>query len=324
MSRERRRRMITRNNRTLPRPLRGVVPPLVTPLRARDALDVPGLERLIEYVLAGGVHGLFILGTSGEAPNLSYRLRRDLIDRVCRQVRRRVPVLVGITDTAFVEAVHLARHAADAGAQAVVTSAPYYFPAGQPELIEYVEHLLGELPLPLVLYNLPQMTKVVFEPETVRRLLQLDRIIGIKDSSGDLAYFEQVVAVARARPDWTLLIGPDDLLVEAVRRGAHGGVSGTSNVWPELIVKLFTAAERGNAAQLAELEPQLAKLNQIYQVGQHASAVVKGMKCALSVLGICDDFMAEPFNRFGEPERTRVGQILKSVGLKPPAGRGRG
>ena len=83
-------------------PLTGIVPPLVTPLRARDELDVAGLEKLIEHILAGGVSGLFILGTTGEGPSLSYRLRREFIGRVCRQVNNRVPVLVGITDTAFV------------------------------------------------------------------------------------------------------------------------------------------------------------------------------------------------------------------------------
>ncbi len=116
--------------------IRGIIPPLVTPLRERDMLDVAGLERLIEHVLSGGVHGLFVLGTTGEGPSLSYRLRREVISRTCRQVANRVPVLVGITDTAFVESVHLSQHAAEAGARAVVTSAPYYFPAGQPELLE--------------------------------------------------------------------------------------------------------------------------------------------------------------------------------------------
>lgn len=108
---------------------RGIIPPVVTPLRSRDELDVAGLERLIEHILAGGVHGLFILGTTGEAPNLSYRLRRELIDQTCKFVRGRVPVLAGITDTAFVESVNLARHAATAGVQAVVASTPYYFPS---------------------------------------------------------------------------------------------------------------------------------------------------------------------------------------------------
>ena len=93
---------------------------MVTPLRARDELDVAGSERLIEHIVNGGVSGLFILGTTGEGPSLSYRLRRELITLACRQVRGRVPVLVGITDTAFVESVNLARHAADAGADALV------------------------------------------------------------------------------------------------------------------------------------------------------------------------------------------------------------
>src|SRR4051794_25169142 len=98
---------------------------MITPLRGRDEIDHAGLERLIEHILGGGVHGLFILGTSGEAPSLSYRLRRELIERVCLQVRGRVPVLVGITDTSVQEALSLAQHAADSGAQAVVTAPPY-------------------------------------------------------------------------------------------------------------------------------------------------------------------------------------------------------
>lgn len=305
------------NSQQFARPLRGIVPPMITPLRARDELDVPGLDRLIEHILAGGVHGLFILGTSGEAPSMSYRLRRELITRVCRQVRGRVPVLVGITDTSFVETVHLAQFAAEAGAQALVTSAPYYFPAGQPELIEYLEHLLPELPLPLFLYNMPQMTKVSFEPETLRHALQMERVAGVKDSSGDLAYFSQLLALARERPDWTVLVGPEHLLVETVCRGGHGGVNGGANIWPRLLVDLFNATSCHDSAALALLEPQLAKLGDIYRVGRHASAVVKGMKCAASLLGICDDFMAEPFARFHEPERLKVRAVLESLGLVP-------
>ena len=97
---------------------------MVTPLRGRDELDVAGLERLVEHILAGGVNGLFILGTTGEGPSLSYRLRRELVERVCRQVKNRVPVLVGITDTAFIESVNLARHSAEVGASAVVVAPP--------------------------------------------------------------------------------------------------------------------------------------------------------------------------------------------------------
>ena len=109
---------------------------MVTPLRDRDELDVPGLEKLIEHILAGGVSGLFILGTTGEGPSLSYRLRREVIERTCKQVNHRVPVLVGITDTAFVESVGVARAAAEFGADALVVAPPYYLPEAQPELQE--------------------------------------------------------------------------------------------------------------------------------------------------------------------------------------------
>ncbi len=268
-----------------PQKLRGIVPPMITPLRERDTLDVHGLEKLIEHIIAGGVNGLFILGTSGEGPNLSYRLRHEVIERACRQVRHRVPVLVGITDTAFVESIGLARHAADCGATAVVTAAPFYLPAGQPELIEYVEKLAGELLLPLYLYNMPQLTKVEFAVDTLRRLTHLKNIAGIKDSSGDLAYFDELVALKEERPDWTVLIGPEHLLAESTRRGGDGGVNGGANFYPRLFVDLFKAIESREHTRAETLQKQLLQLGQIYSVGRHASAVIKGMKCACSLMG---------------------------------------
>src|SRR5690348_1380802 len=140
-------------NRSQNVPLEGIVPPLVTPLLGRDKFDPEGLERLMERTISGGVHGLFILGTTGEAPSLSYRLRRDVIARAGKIIAGRLPLLVGITDTSLEEALGVARAAADAGAQAVVTSTPYYFPAGQPELIDFMSQLATQSPLPLYIYN---------------------------------------------------------------------------------------------------------------------------------------------------------------------------
>ena len=296
-------------------PVEGIVPPMVTPLRGRDQLDHAGLERLLEHILAGGVHGLFILGTSGEAPCLSHELRRELVTRVCRQVAGRVPVLVGITDTSLSEAIGIARHSAAAGAQGLVTAAPYYFPAGQPELIEFVRLLVPDLPLPLYLYNMPQMTKTRFEPETIRQLTDLPGIVGLKDSSGDLHYFGQLVEVAKARPDWRLLIGPEHLLVDTMRLGGHGGVNGGAQIEPRLFVNLYEAVKRNDAARVNELQQRLLKLGAIYRVGHHASAVIKGLKCALSLLGICDDIMAEPMRKFNPPERAKVRAVLEEIGL---------
>lgn len=297
--------------------LSGIVPPMITPLRDRDALDIAGTERLVERILGGGVNGLFILGTSGEGPGLSYRLRREVIQHVCKQVRGRVPVLVGITDTAFTESIAIARFAADAGAQAVVSAGPYYLPVAQPELLDYVNRLTQEQPLPLFIYNMPQLTKVHFEPETLRQVSHLEKIVGLKDSSADLIYFDKLVALKKIRPDWSVLVGPEHLLMETMRRGGDGGVNGGANFYPQLFVKLFQAIKSRDSKRANELHGQLLQLGAIYTVGQHASAVIKGMKCACSLLGICDDLMAEPFEKFREPERAKIRTVLESLDLLP-------
>jgi 4-hydroxy-tetrahydrodipicolinate synthase len=295
---------------------RGIIPPIITPLKDRDTLDVAGLESLLEHMLGGGVHGIFALGTTGEAPSLSYRLRREMVKRTCKIVAGRVPVLVGITDTSFVESVELARFSAERGVKAVVLSAPYYFPVGQPELVEYVEDLVPELPLPVFLYNMPSHTKVTFELDTVRRAMQLPGVIGLKDSSGNMVYYHQLVRELSQRPDWSLLVGPEELLGESVMLGGHGGVCGGANLCPRLYVALYEAAVKNDVHRVMELHAQVMRISgTIYKVGRYGSAFIKSVKCALSVLGICDDFLAEPFHRFREQERERVGAFLTEFGI---------
>jgi len=284
---------------------------MITPLRARDELDIAGLEKLVEHILAGGVSGLFILGTTGEGPSLSYRLRHDFIGRVCKLVKNRVPVLVGITDTSFTESVQVARWSAAAGADAVVVAPPYYLPAAQPELQEYLDHLTEELPLPLFIYNMPALTKVAFEPETIRRAMDNPKIIGLKDSSGNMTYFHRVVQLLEYRPDWSLLVGPEELLPDTIFAGGHGGVNGGANVFPSLYVQLYQAALAGDRAKTQELHSRVMHISEnLYRIGRHSSALIKGIKCALSILGVCDDFLAEPFHRFLEPEREKVREFL--------------
>lgn len=293
--------------------LRGIVPPMITPLVGPDELDVPGLERLIEHILGGGVHGLFLLGTTGEAPSLSYRLRQELIVRACRLVRGRVPVLVGITDTSFTESLNVARHAAEAGAAALVLSAPYYHPAGQPELGEYIAHLAPRLPLPVFLYNMPAMTKTVFGMETLRLALDIPNVIGLKDSGGDLSYYKDALAIARQRPDWSVLIGPEALLQQSLALGGDGGVAGGANLCPRIFVDLFNAFEAEDVEAGAKLQAQVEALDQLYRIGKHASSIVKGLKCALALRGVCGDAMAEPFVCFAAPERARVENLLATT-----------
>ena len=299
---------------TLPRPLRGIIPPMITPLRDRDTLDGGGLEKVIEHILAGGVAGLFILGTTGEGPSLSYRLRRELIESTCRQVKGRVPVFVGISDTSFVESVNVARTAADSGADAVVLAPPYYMPEGQPELREYLENLLPELPLPLFLYNMPSLTKVPFELDTVRWAMQQPRIAGMKDSSGNMVYFNRLLELHAQRTEWTLLIGPEELLAESVLLGGHGGVNGGANLFPRLYVELHAAAGRADLKRVRELHSCVMQVaERLYTVGRHPSSVIKGIKCAAACLGLAGDFMAEPFHRFRDNERKIIEAAVREL-----------
>jgi len=289
---------------------------MVTPLLDQDSLDTAGLERLIEHILAGGVHGLFILGTTGEAPSLSYQLRYELIERVCGQVKGRVPVLVGITDTSFVESVKMACKASDAGAQAVVLAPPYYFPAGQAELLEYLKHLTPELPLPLFLYNMPSYTKAVFEPETVQAAASIPGIVGLKDSSGDMIYFHRLLSLLKDYKDFTLLMGPEELLAEAVVLGGHGGVCGGANLVPQLYVDLYNAARSKDLPKVGALHNKVMQIsNTIYSVGRYESSYLKGIKCALSCIDICSDFLAEPFHRFRQAERNVIRRHLEELGI---------
>jgi 4-hydroxy-tetrahydrodipicolinate synthase len=296
--------------------LRGVVVPMVTPLLDDGALDAEGTERLVEHLLAGGVSGLFLLGTTGEGTNLPPTVRAELVTRVCKQAGGRAPVLVGVTDTDFATGLRLAARAAEAGAAAVVAAAPYYFALGQPELVAYYTRLAERQPLPVYLYNMPAHTKVMLEPETVRVLAVNPKIVGIKDSSANIAYFNTVLRVKEARADFAVFMGPDEALGQAVLLGADGGVNSGANVCPHLFADLYSAAAAGDAARARGLQACVLRLDEaVYTVGQYASRYVKGLKCALSLMGVCGDALTEPFDRFAEPERDTLRRRLEELGI---------
>ncbi len=301
--------------------LEGIFPPMITPLKDRNTLDRTGLSRLIEHLIAGGVHGIFLLGTTGEAPSLSYDLREELVFRTCDQVAGRLPVLVGITDSAYQGSVYMSDVAREAGAQAVVLAPPYYFSAGQPELIEYLKHLLPEISLPVVLYNIPSHTKIPLALETVHRAIEYPNVIGLKDSSLDMIYFQRLQQLLYNQENFSLLVGADELLAQAVLLGARGGVTGGANFYPRLFADLYNAARRGDLAEVRKLQATVMQISAtIYEVGRYESRIIKGIKCALSCLEICEDFMAEPFHRFRKAERDKIKEHLIQLGLPDQSG----
>lgn len=292
--------------------LRGIVPPIVTPLTDRDRLDVEGVERLLKHVLDGGVHGIFVLGTTGEAQSLSYATRYEVVRLVCELTAGRVPVLVGISDTSLDESLKLAAWAKSCGADAVVSAPPYYFAPSQQELIEYYTALADALPLPLYLYNMPSHVKVIFEPKTVQQLAQHPNIVGLKDSSGNMVYFQTLLHCVPE--DFALFVGPEELTAECVMMGAAGGVNGGANLFPRLYVELYEAAMACDTARVVELQKTVMRIStRLYTLGKYGSSYLKGVKCALSVMGICDDYLSYPYQRFKQEERDKVKEILSTL-----------
>lgn len=294
------------------KPLCGIIPPLVTPLKDNETLDVESLENLIEHLIAGGVHGLFILGTTGEEQSLSYGVRKQMIEESARINRGRLPLLVCITDTSIVESIHLAKVAADCGADGVVSAPPYYFATGQPELAQFYEELVPQLPLPVFLYNMPSHVKVSFAPDTVARIAKNPQVVGFKDSSANAVYFQSVMYKMQHRPDFAMLVGPEEITGECVLLGGHGGINGGANMFPELYVGMYDAAKAGNLQRIRQLQQYIMQIStSIYTVGKHGSSYLKGLKCALSLLGVIkDDFVASPFYKFDAPEREKIRQAL--------------
>ncbi len=297
-------------------PLKGIIPPVITPMLDNGNLDVEGLERLIEHLILGGVHGLFLLGTNGEAPSLPYELQKELISKACEFNNGRLPVYIGITDTNFEGSIDIANYAKEKKADAVVVAPPYYFPISDIEFEEYLEQLVAKLPLPFVLYNMPSCTKMNIPLTAVKRARKLGAL-GIKDSSGDMFYLHSVIDAFKDDPEFSVMVGTELFIPETVIGGGHGSIAGGANFFPELFVAYYDASVAEDLEKIEALRKIVSWVyDTIYNVGKHFSRFTKGTKCALSVMGICNDYMRAPLNKFEASERELIEQYIKEYQQK--------
>ncbi len=279
---------------------------MVTPLRENGGLDRPGLNNLIEHILAGGVHGIFLLGTTGEGPSLSHALRKQLVSEACAIVNMRVPVLVCITDTSLQESIELATHARSAGADALVVAPPYYLPISQAEMCDYLKCLAPLLPLPFLLYNMPSCTKLHLSLETVGLARKLGAI-GIKDSSGDMEFLYSLIRQYKDGSNFSIITGTELFIPETITNGGQGAVAGGANFFPALFVQLYEATLTNDLEKISNLRKMVARIGEtIYDVGKHRSKYIKSTKCVLSLMGICNDFMAPPLTPFNAVQRAEI------------------
>jgi 4-hydroxy-tetrahydrodipicolinate synthase len=266
-----------------PVPLRlaGVIPPMITPLTAAGEVDGAAIGRLVSYLVAGGVSGIFVLGTSGEGPWLSPAQAKAVIEATVRAAAGRAPVLAGVLEPSTVRALEAVAVAEAAGADALVVTSPYYFAVDGAAQVRHVAAIASATSLPLVLYNIPATTHNPFAPETVQRLAEIETVVGIKESSGDWSLFEQLLALRAARPRWSVLQGAEQSAARAVLAGADGLVPGLGNLAPVLFAGLVRAAAGGSQAAALDLQ---ARVDALWRLHTHGFWLAC-LKYAASLLG---------------------------------------
>ena len=291
--------------------LRGVLPALVTPLNRDGSVDEPAIHRLIEHVLAGGVDGLLALGSTGEVASLDRAARRQVLAAVIKAAAGRVPVLCGVAQSRFADAEADVIAAAKLGADAVLVAPPYYYPIDQPTVLSFYRALAKTSPVPILVYNIPQNTKVVAEPATVAALAHEGSVIGIKDSSRDFEYFESVCVATRDLPDFRIFTGSDTMLLASLAMGGAGTICGGANVAPGWVVRIFDDFERGDLKAARAHQDSLIQLIHAVRPGVFPSAI----KAAVHLQGLCGPWLVPPVAPLDEASVARLREKLQAWGL---------
>ncbi|GAA2974361.1 dihydrodipicolinate synthase family protein [Streptomyces drozdowiczii] len=316
---------------SLTAPLRGVVPPVCTPLDSRGEVDTASLARLVEHLIGGGVHGLFALGSTSEVAYLTDEQRGTVLETVVNATDGRVPVLAGVIDTTTARVTEHARTAAALGADALVATAPFYTRTHPREIAAHFRRLRAEVDLPLFAYDIPVAVHSKLSAALVRELAEDGTLAGLKDSSGDEGGLRRLVVGLGGRegraqgsvPDFSILTGSELTVDAALLAGADGVVPGIGNVDPAGYVRLYEAARAGDWALAAEEQERLVELFAMVDAGPEAdmgrsSSALGSFKAALTLLGIieCGDTVFPQIQLSAESVAFVSGR-LRGAGLPP-------
>jgi dihydrodipicolinate synthase/N-acetylneuraminate lyase len=270
--------------------LTGVLPALISPLRSDGTVDEGAVTRLVEHVIEGGVHGLLALGSTGETASLDETARRTIVSSVVAAAAGRVPVICGVAQSHLSAARIEVEAAARLGAHAALVAPPFYYLIDQATLLAFYRRLAGDSPVPILLYNIPQYTKVVAEPATVATLAREGTIAGIKDSSRDFEYFEAVCIATRDLPRFRIFTGSDTMLLPSLAMGGAGTICGAANVAPGWIVRIFEDFNRADMVAARASQDALYQLVMVLRGGVFPAAI----KAACHLQGICEPWCAAP------------------------------
>ncbi|HEY2441636.1 MAG TPA: dihydrodipicolinate synthase family protein [Streptosporangiaceae bacterium] len=290
----------------------GIMVALATPVQADGTLDEAGLERLVHRVVTGGVTGISPVGSTGEGPRLTRAQRLAVCRRVRELAPTGMPVIPGVP-LATMEGGHAELAAlSEAGATAALVAAPSYYPLTDDGALRVYETLADRSPLPLLLYNIPVFTKVSLAPEVVARLAAHPAVAGIKDSSRDMGYQQQVL-YATANADFSVLTGDDSLLVASLTLGAAGTIAASANLVPGLVAGVFRAFASGDVPAALSLQQRLTRIITACRPGNPPA----GWKAALEIAGVCSAHPVPPGSPLTAADRARLTAILTAEGVTP-------
>jgi len=306
--------------------LSGVIPACTTPITDDESIDREAVARIIEYFLDAGVGGIFVLGSSGEAPSMTDEQRAEMVATAADGLAGRAPLLAGVSSTSFGRSLQCAHDVADHGADAIVATCPFYFFYGQEDLYNYFTQLAERGPLPLVIYDIPAHADNEIEVGTLLRLSEHERILGVKNSTGDLARAIRIANALGDRDDFVIFEGSEPLIAPSMLMGMDGAVLGIANACPHLCVELVEAAAEGQVERARELQ---ARLNQIFPMFFAAEpetfnvgGIVGAMKAAQEILGLCKRRTFFPARQLTDEDlekiRAIIGPAIEAGWIKMP------
>jgi 4-hydroxy-tetrahydrodipicolinate synthase len=290
-------------------------------LNSDESLDEASLRRLVDFLVDGGVHGLWAMGTTGEFAGIHERERAKAVAATIDQARGRVPVIANIGDSSTGLALRHAKHAADAGADALALTPPHYYPHSMDEMLTHFRTMKEAFPdLPLLIYNIPQTVKVKMTLQTTLQLAREGTVQGIKDSQNDLRWFRMLSVAIRAdglEDRFRLFVGTRILIDAALIVGGHGAIPATSNVAPAAAAEAWEAAQRGDfaaAARAQEVVMGYENLAEIARGGSPDAASYSSMKNTLREWGvIADARLTKPLRSFTDDEVATLRERLHAL-----------
>jgi len=287
----------------------GIIPPLVTPFNRDGTVDEKALRAVIRYVLEGGVHGVFIAGSTGEAYALEDKERLKAFEVALDEVNGKVPVFAGTAQITTEGTIRLTKAAESLGVDAVSIVTPFFITPNDEELYAHYHAIATSTRLPVILYNNPDRTRVTISIPVIKRLAQLENICGIKDSSGDMTYVAEIIR--NTDPEFSFFCGKDTIIYSTLVTGGKGAVPASGNVAPELIVNLYNAVKRGDLSAARAFQFQLAPLRNAFSLGSFPVV----LKEALNLIGIPVGTTRLPIQPLPEEKRKALKKILEEMGL---------